>query len=337
MSKEEEVLSRLSTNIGHLPGIIQAQIGLCDVQAKGNLCLYGFPTENWEVNSPAVKVPPELPEPALGINFARDGMPEKDWWSLVAVHSDAWLLAVAVYLAAKFEFDKNQRKSLLNMINELPTIFEVVNKQKKPGKEKSSVSNHSSTKSKPNAKGKSPRYRLPGSVGDVGSSGHEYDSGRFSGLISAGWGGKNFCLFAGITVIPREQHEVTLPSFQELIEEEQHEVALPSFQELIEEEQHEVALPSFQELVEKNRSLCLQIDDIKNDNEILQSRLSNANFEISEGEKLLKKLQYTIMELKGNIRVMCRVRPENLGIEKSVITYPASIERRTCGVDLVQR
>ncbi|KAF6145124.1 hypothetical protein GIB67_013475 [Kingdonia uniflora] len=146
----------------------------CD-SAKGNLCLYGFPTENWEVNSPAVKVPPELPEPTLGINFARDGMPEKDWWSLVALHSDAWLFAVAVYLAGKFELDKNQRKSLLIMINELPTIFEVVNEQKTPGKKKSSVSNHSSTKSKPNSKGKSPRYRLPGSVGDVGSSGHEYD------------------------------------------------------------------------------------------------------------------------------------------------------------------
>lgn len=29
---------------------------------------------NWEVTLPAEEVPPELPEPALGINFARDGM-----------------------------------------------------------------------------------------------------------------------------------------------------------------------------------------------------------------------------------------------------------------------
>lgn len=39
------------------------------------------------------------------------------------------------------------------MINELPTIFEVVTgTAKKPTKEKSSVSNHSSNKSKSNSK-----------------------------------------------------------------------------------------------------------------------------------------------------------------------------------------
>ena len=44
----------------------------CDPE-KENLCLYGLPNEDWEVNLPAEEVPPELPEPALGINFARDG------------------------------------------------------------------------------------------------------------------------------------------------------------------------------------------------------------------------------------------------------------------------
>lgn len=76
---------------------------------KDNLCLYGFPNEQWEVNLPAEEVPPELPEPALGINFARDGMQDKDWLSLVAVHSDAWLLAVAFYFGARFGFDKADR------------------------------------------------------------------------------------------------------------------------------------------------------------------------------------------------------------------------------------
>nr|CAB3489534.1 unnamed protein product [Digitaria exilis]CAB3491291.1 unnamed protein product [Digitaria exilis] len=57
------------------------------------------------------EVPPELPEPALGINFARDGMDEKDWLSLVAVHSDAWLLAVAFYFGARFGFDKESRST----------------------------------------------------------------------------------------------------------------------------------------------------------------------------------------------------------------------------------
>jgi len=36
--------------------------------------LYGNPDGTWDVQLPAEEVPPELPEPALGINFARDGM-----------------------------------------------------------------------------------------------------------------------------------------------------------------------------------------------------------------------------------------------------------------------
>lgn len=124
----------------------------CDPE-KENLCLYGFPTEQWEVNLPAEEVPPELPEPALGINFARDGMLEKDWLALVAVHSDAWLLSVAFYFGSRFGFDKADRKRLFNMINDLPTIFEVVTgAAKKQVKDKSSVSNHSGSKSKSNSK-----------------------------------------------------------------------------------------------------------------------------------------------------------------------------------------
>ncbi|XP_078441105.1 PHD finger protein ALFIN-LIKE 4-like [Wolffia australiana] len=120
----------------------------CDPE-KENLCLYGLPNEHWEVNLPAEEVPAELPEPALGINFARDGMQEKDWISLVAVHSDAWLLAVAFYFGARFGFDKNDRKRLFGMINDLPTVFEVVN-GKKSGK--TSNGNSGNGKAKSNSK-----------------------------------------------------------------------------------------------------------------------------------------------------------------------------------------
>ena len=71
------------------------------------MCLYGHPNESWEVTLPAEEVPPELPEPALGINFARDGMNRKDWLSLVAVHSDSWLLSVAFYFGARL--NRNER------------------------------------------------------------------------------------------------------------------------------------------------------------------------------------------------------------------------------------
>ena len=67
------------------------------------MCLYGYPQGNWEVTFPVEEVPPELPEPALGINFARDGMEHRDWLSLIAVHSDSWLYAVAFYYCARFD------------------------------------------------------------------------------------------------------------------------------------------------------------------------------------------------------------------------------------------
>ncbi|OAY46627.1 PHD finger protein ALFIN-LIKE 6 [Manihot esculenta] len=118
----------------------------CDPE-KENLCLYGLPNETWEVNLPVEEVPPELPEPALGINFARDGMQEKDWLSLVAVHSDSWLLAVAFYFGARFGFGKNERKRLFQMINDVPTIFEVVSGNGKNPKDQSATNNSSKSKS----------------------------------------------------------------------------------------------------------------------------------------------------------------------------------------------
>lgn len=73
------------------------------------MCLYGLPTGLWEVTMPVEEVPPELPEPILGINFAKEGMLESDWLKLVAVHSDSWLISLAFYFGARFNFDKNER------------------------------------------------------------------------------------------------------------------------------------------------------------------------------------------------------------------------------------
>ncbi|CAL9081400.1 PHD finger protein [Musa troglodytarum] len=114
----------------------------CDPE-KENLCLYGHPNDSWEVNLPAEEVPPELPEPALGINFARDGMERRDWLSLIAVHSDSWLLSVAFYLGARL--NRNERKRLFSMINELPSVFEVVS-DRRQSREKSSMDSGSKSK-----------------------------------------------------------------------------------------------------------------------------------------------------------------------------------------------
>ncbi|CAI0415871.1 unnamed protein product [Linum tenue] len=120
----------------------------CDPE-KENLCLYGHPNELWEVTLPAEEVPPELPEPALGINFARDGMQRKDWLSLVAVHSDCWLLSVSFYFGARLNRNERSRKRLFSMINDLPSLFEVVT-GRKPVKDKPSVD--SGSKARNNAK-----------------------------------------------------------------------------------------------------------------------------------------------------------------------------------------
>nr|AFK38161.1 unknown [Lotus japonicus] len=148
----KDFMGRRAAMIKALTTDVQEFYQLCNPE-KENLCLYGFPNEQWEVNLPAEEVPPELPEPALGINFARDGMQDKDWLSLVAVHSDAWLLSVAFFYGARFGFDKATRKRLYALINDLPTIFEVVTETaEKQAKEKSSVSNIANNNTKTSSK-----------------------------------------------------------------------------------------------------------------------------------------------------------------------------------------
>ncbi|ESW20290.1 hypothetical protein PHAVU_006G196400 [Phaseolus vulgaris] len=71
----------------------------------------------------------------------------------------------------------------------------------------------------------------------------------------------------------------------------------------------------------------------------LQERLAEKEFQVIEGEKLRKKLHNTILELKGNIRVFCRVRPllpdDGPGTDM-VLSYPMSTEALGRGIELVQ-
>lgn len=66
----------------------------------------------------------------------------------------------------------------------------------------------------------------------------------------------------------------------------------------------------------------------------LKARLADAEYQIAEGEKLRKKLHNTILELKGNIRVFCRVRPLLDKEESTVISYPTSTDNLGRGVEL---
>ncbi|CAN6244754.1 unnamed protein product [Urochloa humidicola] len=169
---------------------------MCDPE-KENLCLYGLPNETWEVTLPAEEVPPELPEPALGINFARDGMIEKDWLSLVAVHSDAWLLSVAFYFGARFGFDKDARRRLFTMINNLPTVYEIVTgvakKQSKApnGSSKSSKSNPKPSK-QTNSNSKPAKPAHPKEDDDSGQEDAEEDQAYLCGSCGESYANGEF-------------------------------------------------------------------------------------------------------------------------------------------------
>nr|KYP33592.1 PHD finger protein At5g26210 family [Cajanus cajan] len=103
---------------------------LCDPE-KENLCLYGHSDESWEVCLPEEQVPTDIPEPALGINFGREGINRSDWFRMVAMHSDSWLVCVAYYFG--FSLNSNERAQLFNLMNNLPNISEVVANWKPDG------------------------------------------------------------------------------------------------------------------------------------------------------------------------------------------------------------
>ncbi|GAU38963.1 hypothetical protein TSUD_378390 [Trifolium subterraneum] len=71
----------------------------------------------------------------------------------------------------------------------------------------------------------------------------------------------------------------------------------------------------------------------------LRERLEEKEQQLNEGESLRKKLHNTILELKGNIRVFCRVRPllpDDGPAADMVVSFPSSTEALGRGVELAQ-
>ncbi len=93
---------------------------------KTNLCFFGFPDKTWEAMEPSRNVPPKLPEPFLEINHTSHLMARsrEHWLLFVASHSDAWLLSTAFFAASTL--DSEQKASLFDLINELPTLYQVL-------------------------------------------------------------------------------------------------------------------------------------------------------------------------------------------------------------------
>uniref|UniRef100_A0A0D9WD58 PHD finger protein ALFIN-LIKE n=1 Tax=Leersia perrieri TaxID=77586 RepID=A0A0D9WD58_9ORYZ len=156
----------------------------CDPE-KENLCLYGYANEVWEVALPAEEVPTELPEPALGINFARDGMNRRDWLALVAVHSDSWLVSVAFYYAARL--NRNDRKRLFGMMNDLPTVYEVVSGSRQ-SKERDRSGMDNSSRNKMSSKHTSDVGRVENNVKEA-DEGYDEDDGDHSETLCGMCGG----------------------------------------------------------------------------------------------------------------------------------------------------
>lgn len=79
----------------------------CDPD-RPNLCLYGHNNGTWEVALPIEEVPPEMPEPALGLNFAREGMKARG-------------SSIGVSLAISFLF---WRWFIISNVSEMPLCIE---------------------------------------------------------------------------------------------------------------------------------------------------------------------------------------------------------------------
>ncbi|KAJ3672138.1 hypothetical protein LUZ60_006859 [Juncus effusus] len=80
-----------------------------------------------------------------------------------------------------------------------------------------------------------------------------------------------------------------------------------------------------------------EFEETKKKLKFVQDRLYEAEQRISEGENVRKKLHNTILELKGNIRVFCRVRPVMNDGESNntAVSFPTSTEAAGRGIDII--
>ncbi|CAN8246212.1 unnamed protein product [Cochlearia groenlandica] len=102
----------------------------------------------------------------------------------------------------------------------------------------------------------------------------------------------------------------------------------------------DIAKKELEEVNESRSHTMTDYEEQKQRCRELRVSLDDAEHKLYEGELVRKKLHNTILELKGNIRVFCRVRPllpEDGGRhEATAIAYPTSTESLGRGIDLVQ-
>ncbi|KAH7430385.1 hypothetical protein KP509_09G096700 [Ceratopteris richardii] len=120
--------------VGRRAGIIKA------LTIDGpSLCLVGLPDKTWEARPHQIwrieepyddPMPLSFPEPRRSINITRDVISWKDWLVSLATHSQAWLMSVAFFHAARF--DQQKKRRLFQNINCFPTVTEVATSDANP-------------------------------------------------------------------------------------------------------------------------------------------------------------------------------------------------------------
>lgn len=106
---------------------VAALKGACADQSRV-LCLFAHDDGRWTVDEPSPQVPPDLPEPVLGINLVLPAMHEVNWLDFVAAHSEAWLLSTAMFRAAQCRppCAREERRALFHAINAAPSLVDEV-------------------------------------------------------------------------------------------------------------------------------------------------------------------------------------------------------------------
>eukprot|EP00793_Prasinoderma_coloniale_P001898 PRCOL_00007261-RA len=119
-SRRAAILRALTTEVSALKAA-------CGDQSRV-LCLFAHDDGRWTVDEPSPQVPPDLPEPVLGINLVLPAMHEANWLDFLAAHSEAWLLSTAMFRAAQCRppCGKDERRALFHAINGGPSLVDEV-------------------------------------------------------------------------------------------------------------------------------------------------------------------------------------------------------------------
>ncbi|PWA97179.1 PHD finger protein Alfin1 [Artemisia annua] len=136
-------------------------------------------------------------------------MQETDWLSLVAFHSDSWLVSIASYLGARSTFGKKERKRLFQMMNDLPTVFEVVSGKVEKQKSEAEIQ-HNGNKSKSK------------SEAEIQQNGNKRKSKSEAEIQHNGYKSKSTEIYTGKS-LPSGLKMTQQPEYEELIGEEEND------------------------------------------------------------------------------------------------------------------